>query len=98
MRPDVHTARKKLPGRIRQQVKRTVDELSQNPRPSNSQVLTLPEQFQTQWEARRIRIENWRIIYAINENWGETGVLTIQKRPPYDYEDLETLLSELSHS
>jgi hypothetical protein len=25
----------------------------------------------------------------------EIGVLTIQKRPPYNYEDLESLLSEL---
>lgn len=95
MRQGVHAARKKLPGRIRQQVKRTLNELSQNPRPSNSQVLTLPEQFQTQWEARRIRIENWGIVYGINEEWQEIGVLTIQKRPPYDYRDLESLLSEL---
>jgi len=43
----------------------------------------------TEWEVRRIRLENWRIIYAINENWREIAVLTIKKRPPYDYDDLE---------
>lgn len=44
---------------------------------------------------RRIKLDNWRVVYAVNEIWQEVGVLTIQKRPPYDYEDLDQLLSEL---
>lgn len=72
-----------------------IDDLEQNPRPAESEILELPDTFQTEWEARRIKIENWRVIDAVNETWQEIGVLTIQKRPPYDYEDLELLLSEL---
>lgn len=33
----------------------------------------------------RIRIDHWRIIYAVNEE--EDWVLKISHRPPYNYED-----------
>lgn len=99
MRPAVHTARKQLPGHIRQRIKRTIDSLVNKPRPARSQALQLPDEvdseLETGWEVRRIRLDDWRIVYAINENWAEVAILTIQKRPPYDYEDLEVLLSEL---
>jgi mRNA interferase RelE/StbE len=95
MRPAVYASRKQLPGQVRQRIKRIIDDLGQNPRPAESEVLELPGTVQTEWEARRIRLENWRVVYAVNETWQEIGVLTIQKRPPYDYEDLELLLSEL---
>lgn len=32
--------------------------------------------------------ENWRIIYAVNDNEKWVWVLAIRQRPPYDYEDL----------
>jgi mRNA interferase RelE/StbE len=80
---------------MRQRIKRIIDDLGQNSRPAKSQVLKLPDSASTEWEVRRIRLENWRIVYAVNEIWQEIGVLTIQKRPPYDYEDLELLLLEL---
>lgn len=95
MRPAVHTSRKQLPGHVRQRIKRVLDDLGENPRPTQSQILKLPDTTPTEWEVRRVRLENWRIVYAVNETWQEVGVLTIQKRPPYDYEDLELLLSEL---
>ncbi|HJZ50420.1 MAG TPA: type II toxin-antitoxin system RelE/ParE family toxin [Roseiflexaceae bacterium] len=46
-------------------------------------------------ELRRIRIERWRIVYAITETDQAIDVLTVRKRPPYDYGDLERLLSEI---
>lgn len=99
MRPAVHAARKKLPGHIRQRVKRTIDKLAEKPRPPRSKELDLPDSIspniRSEWEVRRIRLEGWRIIYGISENWREVAILTIQKRPPYDYEDLEILISEL---
>jgi mRNA interferase RelE/StbE len=95
MRPAVHATRKQLPGHIRQRIKRILDDLGQNPNPARSRALELPDTTLTEWEVRRIRLEDWRIVYAVNESWQEIGVLTIQKRPPYDYEDLESLLSEL---
>lgn len=33
LEPSVHEARKKLPGHVRQQVKRAIDSLAKNPRP-----------------------------------------------------------------
>ena len=99
MRPVVHDTRKKLPGHIRQRVKRTIDRLAEKPRPPRSKELNLPDDvhlsIQAEWEIRRIRLDNWRIVYGINENWKEVAILTVQKRPPYSYENLEMLISEL---
>jgi mRNA interferase RelE/StbE len=99
MRSEVHGVRKRLPGQIRQRVKQTLSDLGREPRPSQSRALRLPETgepvIEAGWELRRIRLEDWRIVYAIDESWREVAVLTIQRRPPYDYDDLEALLSEL---
>ncbi|MDQ2997891.1 MAG: type II toxin-antitoxin system RelE/ParE family toxin [Chloroflexota bacterium] len=46
-------------------------------------------------ELRRIRLDRWRIVYAITEADQAIDVLTVRKRPPYDYGDLERLLSEI---
>jgi mRNA interferase RelE/StbE len=46
-------------------------------------------------ELRRIRLDRWRIVYAITETDQVIDVLTVRKRPPYDYGDLERLLSEI---
>lgn len=94
-RPAVHSARKRLPGHVRQQIKRIIDDLGDDPRPGTSIEMTLQFPAPSEWEARRIRIDDWRVIYAINDAWSEVAVLSIQKRPPYDYEDLELLLAEL---
>lgn len=95
MKPAVHGIRDQLPGYIRQQIKRMVDDLRNAPRPSQSKSLALPDSLQIEWEVRRIRIDDWRVVYAISEAWQEVVVLTIQKRPPYDYEDLDELLAGL---
>jgi mRNA interferase RelE/StbE len=39
----------------------------------------------------RLRIDNWRIIYAIREADYTVGVIAVRKRPLYDYEDLQEL-------
>ena len=36
-----------------------------------------------------------RVIYAVSETWKEITVLAIEKRLPYDDEDLERLLADL---
>jgi len=57
MRPAVHTARKKLPGHIRQRIKRSIDQLAEKPRPPRSKELDLPDninpEIRTEWEVRR---------------------------------------------
>jgi len=38
---------------------------------------------------RRIRLDRWRMVYAITESDQARDSLTVRKRPPYDYGDLE---------
>lgn len=83
---------KDLPGNMRQRVRRAISELANKPRPSGSKEL---DQQLTQREARRVRIENWRILYVIAEDEAVVDVLGVRKRPPYDYADLERLLEEV---
>ena len=84
---------KELPGHMRQRIKRAIDQLSENPRPAKSKVLDVPEISQ---ELRRLRLDRWRIVYAITEEDNVIDVLAIRKRPPYDYGDLVTLIENIS--
>ncbi len=83
---------KDLPGNVRQRAKRAVDDFAENPRPSDSKPLQSSE---VEVELLRLRIDKWRIVYAISETEETVDVLAIRKRPPYDYGDLEKLLSEI---
>jgi mRNA-degrading endonuclease RelE of RelBE toxin-antitoxin system len=82
-----------LPGHVRQQVRRAINGLGSDPRPHNSLELKIPEGIEL--EARRIRIDRWRVIYVVDDQWHEVGVLAVRRRPPYDYDDLSELLSGL---
>ncbi|WP_423224796.1 type II toxin-antitoxin system RelE family toxin [Candidatus Amarolinea aalborgensis] len=46
-------------------------------------------------EVRRLRLDKWRVVYAITEVESIVDVLAVRRRPPYDYGDLNALLSEL---
>ena len=46
-------------------------------------------------EPRRIRMDPWRVVYAVNDAEAWVWVLAVRKRPPYDHENLEKLLAEL---
>jgi mRNA interferase RelE/StbE len=47
-------------------------------------------------EARRIRVEGWRLIYVIEDEAEQIFVLAIRRRPPYQYDDLAQLLDDLN--
>jgi mRNA-degrading endonuclease RelE of RelBE toxin-antitoxin system len=79
---------RRTPGNYRQRIAQTIDSLAWEPRPHNSKKLDVPYDV----EARRIRLDNWRIVYVVDENVGHVTVLAIRKRPPYDYSDLLELL------
>lgn len=88
-----HDARRALPGHVRQRIAAAIDALHDEPRPIRSRPLSttgidVPDEL----EIRRVRLDRWRIVYAIHdrENW--VVVLAIRRRPPYDYEDLDTLV------
>lgn len=91
--PHAHKQRRKLPGNVRQRIKRAISALAQDPRPYFSEDLDttglgVPEGV----ELRRIRLEGWRVIYAVNDGEEWVWVWGIRRRPPYDYEDLEEFL------
>ncbi|WP_129677049.1 type II toxin-antitoxin system RelE/ParE family toxin [Candidatus Chloroploca sp. Khr17] len=90
---------KVLPSHMRQRLRREIDGLAAAPRPSTSKALDVPppggDEEPRSYELRRLRIDRWRIAYAVTEEAKIIDVLTIQKRPPYDYGDLSDLMQEL---
>lgn len=83
---------KRLPGNMRQRVKRAVGNLADAPRPSHSKALNIPDMDYEVW---RLRLDKWRVVYAITEADLAIDVLAVRKRPPYDYGDLEALLDDI---
>ena len=90
--PDALREIKDLPGHMRQRVRRAVDGLASDPRPSRSTRLVAAD---VEAEIRRLRLDRWRIISALGEDSRTVDVLAVRKRPPYDYGDLEGLLAHL---
>lgn len=83
---------KELPGHMRQRIRRAIQALADNPRPANSKELDVRGLAQ---DVRRLRLDKWRVVYAISEVDSIVDVLAVRRRPPYDYGDLDALLSEL---
>jgi len=75
---------------MRQRVKRAIGGLASSPRPPESRTL---EVAGVEAEIRRLRLDQWRIIYAVTEAERAVDVLAVRKRPPYDYGDLQELLA-----
>lgn len=86
---------KNLPGHIRQRVKRTIDDLADTPRPSGSIELSDVSPPTPTTTLCRLKIDKWRIIYAISESDQAIDVLAVRQRPPYDYGDLYELIQQL---
>jgi mRNA-degrading endonuclease RelE of RelBE toxin-antitoxin system len=85
-----------LRGHMRQRVRRAVSDLRETPRPSQSRTLEIPDNLQLEGlEARRLRLDNWRIVYVVDEQWEIITVLAVRKRPPYNYDDLRDLLGRV---
>src|SRR5574341_23767 len=95
--PDALREIKALPGYVRQRVKRAVGDLANDPYPAHSNELDFPDDLisEVDVKVRRICLDKWRILYAITETEAVIDVLAVRKRPPYDYGDLEALLSDL---
>jgi mRNA-degrading endonuclease RelE of RelBE toxin-antitoxin system len=94
---EVHQSRHTLPGKVRQRIRKLINGLNSQPRPSTSKQLdTTSLAVPGAVEMRRLRLENWRIIYAVNDTEKWVWVLAIRQRPPYDYEDLTDFVSRLT--
>lgn len=88
---------RELPGHMRQRVIRSIRDLRTQPRPPDSRELDLVVAGQTLdagMSLHRIKIEAWRIVYVIEEEWRVITVLAVRKRPPYQYTDLGELLTD----
>ncbi len=90
--PEAITETRATPGNIRQRLKKDMLALEQNPRPAHSKALDWPPE---NFELRRLRLESWRIIYAVDDAHQWVWILAVRKRPPYDYGDLAQLLRRL---
>ena len=94
--PEAHRDSRRLPGHVRQRVKRLIDSLAQDPRPGESQPLeTTGLNVPPSIELRRIRLNQWRLIYAIHDTEGWGWVWGLRQRPPYNYEDLAEMVADL---
>jgi mRNA-degrading endonuclease RelE of RelBE toxin-antitoxin system len=97
LEPEVHAARQELPGNVRQRVRRTIEALADDPRPHDSRTLNLADlDLPPGVEIRRVRLEHWRIVYALNDSEQWVWVLGLYRRPPYDYADLPDLARKLA--
>ena len=83
---------KATPGYVRQRLKRAMLALGTDPRPSDSKALEWPPE---RFEPRRLKLRNWRIVYAVDDSDRWVWVLAVRKRPPYDYGDIGVLLQRL---
>lgn len=82
-----------LPGHVRQRAKRAIDSLEKDPHPPGSKELRAVGD--SEYALWRIRLGDWRIVYAITEADRAIDVLTVRRRPPYDYGDLGMLLTDI---
>jgi mRNA-degrading endonuclease RelE of RelBE toxin-antitoxin system len=65
----VHAARTHLRGNVRHRIKRAIDGLADDPRPHGSLTLDVSElDIPPGVELRRLRIDRWRIVYAVNDD------------------------------
>jgi len=83
---------KSLPGHLRQRIRRAIGDLAATPRPPQSKELNLPD---AEKEIRRLRLDKWRVLYAVSDSELTVDVFAVRKRPPYDYGDLEALLQDI---
>ena len=84
-----------LPGHLRQRVRRVATDLQKTPRPPNSRTQSVPADLQIDGvEARRLRLDSWRILYLIDAELSIITIIAVRKRPPYNYDDLHELLSK----
>ncbi|MEM7530662.1 MAG: type II toxin-antitoxin system RelE/ParE family toxin [Chloroflexota bacterium] len=89
IKPSAWQELKRLPGNVRQRIRRAISDLAVNPYPSQSIQLNYKS---SNGELRRLRIGNWRIVYSvIDDDYQIVAILGIRRRPPYDYSDLENL-------
>ncbi len=82
-----------LPGNVKQRARQAITGLGEDPRPADSREMRTAANVAI--ETRRLRLDRWRILYVVDDDWEEIGILAVRRRPPYDYDDLDDLLREI---
>ena len=85
-----------MPGNSRNRIKRLIDGLAREPRPPESAALIMAvmiDRTPELHEARRLRLDHWRVVYLVSDAEAWVTVVAIRRRPPYDYGDLVSLTS-----
>ncbi len=73
----------RLPGNMRLRVRRAIAQLTTNPKPPSS------KQMEGELSAyHRLRIQDYRVIYTINEEIIQIEIVRVTRRSPRTYEDL----------
>lgn len=90
--PQAWQEMKRLPGNMRQRIKREVDGLRDDPMPPKSKQLDVAV---SSAKLYRVRLDRWRLVYAVDEGEQQIQVLAVRKRPPYNYGDLADLLTQI---
>ena len=94
--PSVHEARKLLPGHVRHRIKLAIASLADDPRSPQTQPLDVTGiDVPAGVEIRRLRLDRWRLVYAVHHAEGWVWVLGLYRRPPYNYDDLKALATRL---
>ncbi len=79
----VQTEIERLPGNVRQRVRRTIAGLAIEPRPANAS--ELEDELAGFW---RIKLEDYRIIYSIDDEVVTVEVTRVARRTPKTYTGL----------
>jgi mRNA interferase RelE/StbE len=74
---------KRLPGHMRQRIARAIDSLKHDPRPVDAKAME--DELAGYW---RLRIDNYRIIYTIDEEIIVVEVVRVVRRDAKTYTDL----------
>ncbi|GIV67817.1 type II toxin-antitoxin system RelE/ParE family toxin [Caldilinea sp.] len=91
--PSAWAELQQLPGNVKQRLRKAIDGLTEHPTPPASKRLTYTSSSKVL--LYRLRIDRWRVVYAIDEEAAWVGILAVWRRPPYDYSDLEALPENL---
>lgn len=96
IQPDAGKEIDRLPGYVRQRIRRAVIGLREDPEPASA--VQLNYDLGAEREIWRLRLDTWRAVYVVDRKWSGVYVLAVRKRPPYQYEDLTSLLVDLERS
>jgi mRNA interferase RelE/StbE len=90
--PDALAEIDRLPGHVRGRVRRSIMALREDQQPPQSKQLDY--ELGHAQEVWRLRIDKWRLVYLVDRDWHGIFVLTVRRRPPYNYDNLDALVEE----